>query len=203
MLSVSEARMIRRFFKHISLVIRHKNKVLVHCAKCGILWRGLVHDLSKFSPVELFESVRFFQGDRSPITACRQARGVSYAWLHHKGKNKHHIEYWIDDDCEVQPMMPYPYVVECLCDKLAATKIYNGKNYTEDMPLAHWLRYGNLARGNPRTMAFLETAFRDLAEHGESYVLDRAYLKATYRRICLCSHEESSTNVSERKPKNA
>ena len=112
---------ISNFFRHTALVIRHKNAVLIHSAKCGILWRGIVHDLSKFSPVEFFESVKYYQGNRSPISACRRETGVSHAWLHHKGRNRHHIEYWLDQDAKEHPMMPYKYAVECICDKLAAT----------------------------------------------------------------------------------
>ena len=67
---------------------------------------------------------------------------MSRAWLHHKGRNKHHIEYWLDPDCKVTPMMPYKYAVECVCDKLAATKTYNGKNYQPQMALQHWEKYG-------------------------------------------------------------
>lgn len=176
---------IGNFFRHISLVMRHKHQVLIHCAKCGILWRGLMHDLSKFSPEELFESVKYYTGVRSPIGVCRRATGVSRAWLHHKGRNKHHIEYWLDDDCEVTPLMPYKYAVECVCDKLAATKVYGGKGYRKEQALAHWLRHGNKINGHPRTMLFIETVFRDLAEHGEKYILNKKYMRETYDRICL------------------
>ena len=174
----------RNFFKHFFLVLRHKNKVLIHCAKCGILWRGLVHDLSKFSPQEFFESVKYFQGNRSPIGVCRRETGKSLAWLHHKGRNKHHIEYWLDPDCELTPMMPYKYAVECVCDKLAATKTYNGKNYTPDKALWHWEKYGNRVNGNPMTMAFIERVFTDLRDKGEKAVLNKKYMKATYNEIC-------------------
>ena len=175
---------ISNFFRHTALVIRHKNAVLIHSAKCGILWRGIVHDLSKFSPVEFFESVKYYQGNRSPISACRRETGVSHAWLHHKGRNRHHIEYWLDQDAKEHPMMPYKYAVECICDKLAATKTYNGKNYSEDKPLAHWVKYGSRVNGNPKTMRFVEKVFTDLAEHGEKYILNKKYMKKTYAEIC-------------------
>ena len=175
---------ITNFFKHIALVIRHKHKVLIGCAKCGILYRGLVHDLSKFSPTELFESVKYYKGYRSPIGVCRREKGVSLAWLHHKGRNKHHIEYWLDPDCEITPMMPYKYAVECVCDKLAATKTYNGKNYTPDKALEHWKRYGCKVNGNPKTMAFIERVFTDLDKYGEKHVLNKKYMKKTYDEIC-------------------
>jgi len=79
--------------------------------------------------------------------------------------------------------MPYKYAVECVCDKIAATKTYNGKSYTPDMALAHWNRYGCRVNGNPKTMKFVETVFCDLAEHGEEYVLNKRYMKETYNRI--------------------
>ena len=181
---------IKNFFGHFGVVIRHKHRVFVNCIRCGIPFRGLVHDLSKFSPTEFFESVRYFNGKRSPIGVCRRETGMSYAWLHHKGRNKHHIEYWLDPECEVTPTMPYKYAVECICDKLAATKIYKGREYNTSMPLEHWTRYGHTAPGNPRTMAFLEKLFLDLEAHGEKYVLNKRYMKATYQEICLSENSE-------------
>ena len=175
---------ISNFFKHLSLVSRHKWRVFVNCSKCGLVWRGLVHDLSKFSPTELFESVKYYQGTRSPIGVCRREKGVSLAWLHHKGRNKHHIEYWIDEECEIQPLMPYQYAVECVCDKLAATRVYAGKNYSTDLPLLHGNKYGNKVGGNPLTMAFVEAVFEDVKIHGEAYVLSKNYMKEKYNEIC-------------------
>ena len=119
---------LKNFFGHLSVVTRHKWGVFKNCVRCGIPMRGILHDLSKFSPQEFFESVKYFQGNRSPIGASRRANGMSRAWLHHKGRNKHHTEYWFDAECAEQPLMPYKYAVECVCDKLAATKTYAGKN---------------------------------------------------------------------------
>ena len=175
--------MLKNAIKHFFLILRHKRMVFRHCAKCGLIWQGLIHDLSKFSATEFFESVKYFKGYRSPIGVCRREKGVSLAWLHHKGRNKHHIEYWLDDDCETPPLMPYRYAVECVCDKIAATKIYNGRSYTPDMAMAHWVRYGSKVKGNPRTMKFVETVFSDLAEYGEKYVLNKKYMRATYDKI--------------------
>ena len=173
---------ISNIFKHFFLVCRHKHLVFINCAKCGILWRGIVHDLSKFSPTELFESAKYYQGNRSPIGVCRRATGASYAWLHHKGRNKHHIEYWLDPDCAVTPAMPYKYAVECICDKLAATKTYKGKDYSPEKLIEHWERYGNKVDGNPNTMKFLGAVFRDLRDLGEKQVLNKKYMKETYKK---------------------
>ena len=175
----------KNIFLHTALVLRHKHRVFINCVKCGLPYRGLVHDLSKFSPTEFFESVRYYQGTRSPVGVARREQGISRAWLHHKGRNKHHIEYWFDQDCAEHPMIPYKYAVECVCDKLAATRTYAGKNYNTSLPLEHWNRYGCRAPGNARTKAFVEKVFLDVLEHGEKFVLNRAYMKKTYKEICL------------------
>ena len=175
---------LKNLFSHIGLVLRHKHRVFINCRLCGIGWRGFVHDLSKFSPTELFESARYYTGTRSPIGVCRRENGYSRAWLHHKGVNPHHIEYWFDQDCEEIPMMPYKYAVECACDKLAATRVYAGANYDTTLPLAHWERYGNKAPGNPRTMEFMLRVFRDVRDHGEAFVLNKDYMTKTYTEIC-------------------
>ena len=173
------------FFRHLFLVCRHRHRVFINCVKCGIPLRGLVHDLSKFSPTEFFESVKYFQGNRSPIGACRRATGKSNAWLHHKGRNKHHIEYWQDFECQQHPVMPYRYAVECVCDKLAATRVYAGKDYSTDLPLLHWNRYGCRVIGNPLTLKFVESVFVDVKDHGEKFVLSKRYMKMKYAEICI------------------
>ena len=175
--------LIKNLFGHLGVVTRHRLGVLRNCIKCGIVWQGLTHDLSKFSPSEFFESVKYFDGHRSPIGVCRRATGKSLAWLHHKGRNRHHIEYWLDGDCAETPVMPYKYAVECICDKLAATRTYLGKNYTDDMPLWHWEKYGSRVEGNPRTMAFIDAVFRDVKEHGERFVLSKKYMKEKYKEF--------------------
>ena len=175
---------INNFFKHLFLVLKHKNRVFINCTKCGIFWRGIAHDMSKFSPVEFFESVKYYQGNRSPIGACRRETGMSKAWLHHKGRNKHHIEYWLDSECDITPMMPYKYAVECVCDKLAATRVYAGKNYSSDLPLVHWEKHGNKVLGNPKTMKFIEEVFVDVKLYGEKHVLSSKYMKDKYRKVC-------------------
>ena len=185
---------LKNMFLHAALVLRHKHKVFINCCKCKIPFRGLVHDLSKFTPSEFFESARYYQGNRSPVGVARREKGVCMAWLHHRGRNKHHIEYWFDPDCEVLPLMPYKYAVECICDKLAATKTYAKGDYNESLPLLHWQRYGSRAQGNERLKLFIETVFTDLMNNGERYVLNKAYMKKTYARICL-AEQNTDTNT--------
>ena len=185
---------LSNIFRHLALVTRHRHAVFINCIKCGIPVRGLLHDLSKFSPTEFFESARYYQGNRSPISACRRTTGVSRAWLHHKGRNRHHIEYWQDDDAEKHPLMPYEFAVECVCDKIAATKTYLREAYNNEMPMVHWRTYGSKVRGNERTLAFVERVFTDLSAHGEKFVLNKKYMKRTYAEVCLA--EASKEDVA-------
>ena len=180
---------IKNAFLHTILVLKHKHRVFINCSRCAMPFRGLIHDLSKFSPAEFFESARFYQGNRSPIGVARRELGVSRAWLHHKGRNKHHIEYWFDQDTDVPPMMPYKYAVECVCDKLAATRTYAGRGYNTSLPLLHWNKYGCKAPGNAKTKTFIEKVFIDVEKYGEKYVLNKKYMKKTYFEICLSKGE--------------
>ncbi len=170
-------------FRHTALILRHKHKVFIGCARCGIPLRGILHDLSKFSPAEFIESVKYYQGNRSPIGVCRREKGYSTAWLHHKGRNPHHLEYWSDNECRVQPIMPYKFAVECICDKISATKTYAKKSYNVGMPLEHWTLHQPKTPCYELNLAFITRVFTDLKEHGESYVLNKKYMKAVYSEI--------------------
>ena len=55
--------LLKNVVKHFILITRHKWVVFKLCCKVGIPWRGLVHDLSKYSPTEFFESVRYYVGN--------------------------------------------------------------------------------------------------------------------------------------------
>ena len=122
-------RLGKNIFGHLKNVFIHKWWVFYYACKLGIPWMGLIHDLSKFSWVELGESIKYYQGDKSPIPVAKKENGYSKAWQHHKGCNKHHYEYWIDNvdgDIKLVPM-PYKYVLELVADWLGAYRVYNGK----------------------------------------------------------------------------
>lgn len=131
---------LKNFFGHLKTVIVHKWWVFYYCCIFGIPFRGIVHDLSKFSPTEFFESIKYYTGTRSPIDACKEANGVSYAWMHHKGRNKHHYEYWQDNfDKGGEPvLMPYKYSVEMLCDYLGAGKAYMKDKFDIQCEIIWW-----------------------------------------------------------------
>ena len=137
-------------YKHFKKICIHKKWVFYYCVLAGIPIQGLLHDLSKFSPTEFFESVKYYQGDRSPIDECKKQMGWSKAWLHHKGKNKHHYEYWQDDfDNGGKPLeMPKKYKIELLCDYLGAGRAYYGNEFTYEKELEWW----KVKRNKPLSM---------------------------------------------------
>ncbi len=133
---------IRNFFKHLHTINKHRRIVRHICFKIGIPFRGLVHDLSKYSPSEFIPSVKYFtDGKRSPTEEERAHLGYSSCWLHHKGRNKHHMEYWYDVSLvshEYEPVkMPIKYLKEMFADRIAASKVYKGKEYKNDAPLIY------------------------------------------------------------------
>ena len=129
--------------QHLRTVMRHRHMVLRHCIKAGIPVQGLLHDLSKVSPAAFIPGALYFQGSRSPNEAERELNGYSKAWLHHKGRNKHHFEYWIDINMESKRYEPVPmptrYLIEMFCDRVAASKVYRGAEYKDGDPLAYYL----------------------------------------------------------------
>lgn len=166
---------------HFCVINHHKALVLNHCFKVGLYRQGFLHDLSKFSWTEFRVGVLYFQGDRSPNTAERAELGYSTAWLHHKGRNRHHYEYWIDmrgnrdANFEGKPM-PTRYVVEMMCDRMAASKVYQGSAYSDSSALEYF-RLEQSCKGeilmHNDTRILLERMLTWVAEEGEDAALKR------------------------------
>ena len=161
-------------WQHFQTITRHRHKVIVHCAICGILWQELRHDLSKYSPTEFIPGAKFYIGTRSPNEAERDAYGYSLAWMHHKGRNRHHFEYWQDYNRKTKRMepvkMPSRFVAEMFCDRVAASKIYQGEKYREDSPLIYFRNSNARKNGllHPETEKKLMELLEILANEGES-----------------------------------
>lgn len=162
---------MNKFFGHLSTVARHRHKVFLHCVKAGIPIQGLLHDLSKFSPIEFIAGVKYYQGNRSPNERERELFGYSAAWMHHKGRNRHHYEYWTDYDPATRSIkavrMPKKYVVEMFCDRVAASKIYRGAEYVDSDPLDYFSRGRAGVTMHPDTAAELRELLTVLANEGE------------------------------------
>lgn len=164
---------------HFITITSHKMIVMDLCFKTGLYRQGLLHDLSKYSPIEFMTGIRYYQGDRSPNAAERNEKGYSAAWLHHKGHNPHHYEYWIEVNRSTGEWegvkMPLRYVMEMVCDRIAASKVYNKGAYTDDTPLAYYLRVNEGKRLHPETKALLEHLLRLLSAKGERHTI--AYMR--------------------------
>ena len=162
-----------RLIAHTRTVVTHRHMVLKHCVKAGIPIQGLTHDLSKFSPSEFIYGVKFYKGDKSPNEGEREDHGFSYAWMHHKGRNKHHFEYWNDYNIEANKAlpvkMPLKYVIEMFCDRVAASKVYLKEKYTCKSPYEYFDQGRSRRTIHKETSDFLEKLLKMLAEKGESY----------------------------------
>ena len=170
------------FFKHLHLINKHKWYVFKLCFKAGIPLRGLVHDLSKYSPTEFFESVKYFDGNHSPIVESKKENGYSKAWLHHKGRNKHHFEYWIDLNApDKTPIIPYKYTVEMICDTLAAGIVYKGKNWYPKYQLEYFNNRKDKAYINEKIKKVLEETYKEVALNGINKTINKKNLKKIYK----------------------
>ena len=183
---------LTKTIKHFNTVMTHKKWVLYYCHKAGITWRGITHDLSKFSPTEFWESVKYYQGNRSPIDACKEVNGYSRAWFHHRGRNSHHYEYWTDnyDNGGKALKMPFEDALEMLCDYLGAGRAYMKDKFTYTGEFEWWLKKAAkpiLMHPHTRGFIFVALAALDFSERvGELNILkhfNKKELKYLYDHI--------------------
>lgn len=185
--------MFQLMIKHFNTICKHKAVVFRECRACGITWQGITHDLSKFSPTEFLPAAKYWQGNRSPIEAEKEALGYSNSWLHHKGRNKHHWEYWCDfnnDTGEIFPhKIPYRYIVEMICDWIGAGIVYSGEKWTQEEPLRYYNKVRVGRHFNPETEALIIKFLECIRDNGlnEFHKMARcqseySYLRADYDR---------------------
>lgn len=178
---------ILKGMKHFRIVCTHKYYVFKYCRIAGITWQGIVHDLSKFTPTEFIESVKYYQGTRSPIDACKEKNGVSFAWMHHKGRNQHHYEYWQDNfDRGGNPVkMPYKYVVELVCDYLGAGEAYMKDKFSFQGEYLWWQnKKKNHIAMHSHTLMFVEVILKELAETEDvKKCLNKKHTKKLYKYL--------------------
>ena len=174
--------------EHFQTITYHRQLVMKYCFRVGLYWQGLTHDLSKYSPTEFLVGAKYYQGDRSPNNAEKEAKGYSSSWLHHKGRNKHHFEYWMDytmpgtsDQLLEGVKMPVRYVVEMFMDRIAACKVYQKDAYTDASPLEYHERSKRVKQiMHPETIALIEKLMKMLAEEGEEKTF--AYTKKIVKK---------------------
>lgn len=176
---------LRNLVKHTKLITHHKWVVFKLCCKIGEPWRGFMHDWSKYSPTEFIESVKYYNGTHSPITEAKKANGYSKAWLHHKGRNRHHAEYWVDEAAKDQtPIIPYKYAAEMICDKLAAGMTYMGDKFTKEYELEYWKKEQEKIRMNPKMKQYVTEVLTQVAENGIDKTLTKQNVRAIYKKYC-------------------
>lgn len=177
---------LRNAWGHFRTITHHKLLVMDGCFKVGLYKQGLLHDLSKYSWTEFRTGVLYYQGNRSPNAAEKEEKGYSAAWLHHKGRNRHHFEYWQDVSSPqenwkiVGVKMPLPYLVEMVMDRIAASKTYQGKNYTSAAPYTYFSRNKQYLVMHPETKAMLDKILLMLKEKGERKTF--AYIRWLLKR---------------------
>lgn len=143
-----------KHFRYLKYVLRHKWFVLLKCIDFGIGWRGIVHDISKFSPSEWFPYVdKFYGGPWEKYSDrhgdARNFPGYKYtqewvderfrtAWLHHQRRNPHHWQYWVlrnDDGTIVCLEIPRKCALEMVADWWGAGRAikthHDGGEYDE------------------------------------------------------------------------
>ncbi len=180
---------IKENFKgHLSTINHHKMEVMRLCFKVGLYKQGLMHDLSKYSPKEFISGVVFYTGDKSPNTTERRVTGKSEAWLHHKGRNKHHFEYWIDygireEDGLMGMRMPTKYVVEMFVDRMCASKNYLKEKYKDSSSLEYYEERKDNYLIHPESRRLLEELLKMLAENGEDKTLQYIKKKILHKQI--------------------
>ena len=162
-----------KFWGHLRTVMKHRAAVRKLCFKCGLYWQGLTHDLSKYSPTEFWRGVKYYTGKASPHVGERAEYGYSEAWIHHHNRNKHHVEYWWDivDGRSVPIKMPRKYLTEMICDRVAASMIYLGEDYTDDAPADYYVAHATENMMHPHTRAVLEGWLGDIRKYGIDKVL--------------------------------
>ena len=179
-------------WKHFKTVMKHKAIVYRECKACGIKWQGITHDLSKFSPVEFLSSAKYFQGTGSPIDKEKAEKGYSEAWLHHKGRNKHHWEWWIDYGKTgeiIANKIPSNYVIEMICDWIGAGMVYSGERWTKAEPLNYFNKVRAGRHFHPETeeliVKLLEIISKDGLEEFHRVCRSRQPLLTDYDGLCI------------------
>lgn len=170
------------YVKYIRTVIKHKYHVFKFMAKAGLPVRGILHDMSKFSITEFKASARYFN---FPTREVKDVEAYHKAWLHHKARNKHHPDYWVDNinhrnHMPIPRKMPFKYAVEMLCDWLGAGIVYGGDKWTVHSPTIWYETTGKYYRLHPITRDFVERVLNDISSKESLDVLNYHNLKSIY-----------------------
>lgn len=153
---------MRRHWQYLKYVLRHKWFVFLACLeyvlfniqgkpilRLCLLFRGIVHDWTKFLPSEWFPYAQYFYGDNSQVWFDLTAKYGLYeaapwgtdpkdrfniAWNLHQKRNDHHYQYWYltEDSGNSFPVgIPLICRYEMICDWIGAGKAQEKPNTWE------------------------------------------------------------------------
>ncbi len=169
--------------KHFITITKHRHLVMHYCFKCGLYMQGLAHDLSKYGFTEFFRGAKYYLGVKSPHHNERLQKGYSEAWMHHKGRNKHHVEYWVDVNLETHKyecvIIPDRYIAESMCDRIAASKVYNKKNFVPQMVKDYFYRESEFLPMHPEVRKKFEFLLDYYVNNGQKALFK--YIKKNMR----------------------
>lgn len=176
---------MNKYVSHFKTITLHKYYVFKFMCNAGLPIQGLIHDMSKYHPVEFFSSARYFSGDRSPIDNEKVEKGYSLAWQHHKGHNPHHPEYWLDNltkpgEEPIPIIMPYSYAVEMICDWLAAGIVYEKEAWTHDTPMNWFKNVGCKRRIHPAILHFAYIVLDNIKRYKSLNCINKSWLEFLY-----------------------
>ncbi|MCI5945121.1 MAG: DUF5662 family protein [Eubacterium sp.] len=186
------------FFGHLRTINHHKMLVTKTCFRVGLYRQGILHDLSKYHPVEFIPGGIYYQGTRSPISREKELNGYSKGWLHHKGRNPHHFEYWIDYTPSSQGVklvgmkMPKKYVAEMVIDRICASKNYQKEKYNDSSALVYYMNGRGAMLVDEETDFLAIYLLTILSEKGEEYLL-------RYMKKVLLKHKNRDYHVRDGK----
>lgn len=164
---------LQKITGHLKTINAHRHKVMKLCFRIGLYKQGLKHDLSKYSPCELKTGFKYYQGYRSPIDAQKEDKGYSFSWLHHKGRNPHHWEFWLDNGEQgIHPVaMEFNYVCEMFCDRIAACQIYQKDKYTDASGIEYYEKSFPHLMIHPKTDRQIRGMLNMVKDHGLEYAI--------------------------------
>lgn len=176
MIIISVLHKLKNAIGHFKTITNHKILVMKYCFKVGLYKEGILHDLSKYTWVEFKAGIKYYDGNRSPNGIEKINEGYSEAWLHHKGRNKHHFEYWIDYGVVIKNglmgmEMPIKYVVEMFIDRMSACRNYEKEKYTNKSPMNYYKKGKEYYILNEKTRDTLEFLLNKLSDEGEEKTL--------------------------------
>ncbi len=171
---------------HFKTITHHRHLVCRYCFRLGLYRQGLLHDLSKYAPCEFWRGAKYYQGYRSPNDAERKQNGVSLAWLHHKGRNRHHFEYWIAT-ASGRTESPTWAGAKCRCatsPRCSATASRRAgptsrTSTTDAAPYDYYIRSKSHILIHPETSDAIEAMLRVLRGEGEDAAF--AYVRGLLR----------------------